>query len=209
MTVTFEAALRDALTDLDIDLPHGIWEFIAWLEERGHRSETLAGLPFLTIAEPDVEGNVWSELFFDLPPDLVRFWFGRDGLEKQVIPFVHCGGDGSYIALWRHAGAPDRFVFLGSEGEAFTIAEDVQSFLTIVTMGYPMIEGRDNLTATPEHLWDDINDEEPWPDTPAVKAWIGSHFGISHPMTASILLPYSPGEDPFEAFVLEQSGAAA
>ncbi|MGR3513771.1 MAG: hypothetical protein ACU0GG_13490 [Paracoccaceae bacterium] len=200
MSNTFETALREALTDLDIDLPHELWALISWLEERGQRFETPAGLPFLAIADAIRREDLWSHIYFDLPPDLVRFWFGQDGLEKQVIPFVHCGGDGSYIALWRHAGAPDRYVFLGSEGEAFTLAETPLDFITLLTMGYPWIEMRQDLTASPEQMWESTNDD-PWPDLAPIKAWVTKHFGIQHPMTGSTILPYAMGDDPFASFV--------
>lgn len=200
MTKTFEAALRDALTGLDIDLPIELWALISWLEERGQRFETPAGLPFLSIGDAERPEDLWSHIYFDLPPDLVRFWFGKEGLDKQVIPFVHCGGDGNYIALWRHAGAPDRFVFLGSEGEAFTVAETAMSLVTLLTMGYPFIEGRDDLTASPEQIWEETH-EGAWPDLVAVKAWVGEHFGIEHPVSGNAILPYSGREDPFAAFV--------
>lgn len=204
MTKTFEAALRDALTGLDIDLPHELWALISWLEERGQKFETPAGLPFLAIGEATRREELWSHIYFDLPPDLVRFWFGKEGLEKSVIPFVHCGGDGSYIALWRHAGAPDRFVFLGSEGEAFTMAESVEALVTLLTMGYPFIEGRDDLTASPEQIWEETQDG-PWPDLAPVKTWVREHFGIQHPVSGSAILPYSGREDPFAVFVNEMT----
>lgn len=51
MNTTLEAALRDALTKLDLDLPHELWALISWLEERGQRFETPAGLLFLAIAD--------------------------------------------------------------------------------------------------------------------------------------------------------------
>lgn len=204
MTKTFEASLRESLTHFDIDLPHALWALISWLEERGHRHETPAGLSFLSIAGEDDNGTLWSQIYFDLPPDLVRFWFGKDGLEKEVIPFVHCGGDGSYIALWRHAGAPDRFVFLGSEGEAFTVADTVEGLITILTMGYSAVEVRDDLTSSPEQLWEDLHDGA-WPDMTEVKAWVSEHFEIRHPMTAGSVLPYQLANDTFTAFAAHQT----
>ena len=205
MTKTFEAALRDALTKLHMDLPHELWALISWLEERGQRFETPAGLPFLAIADAAHRDELWSHIYFDLPPDLVRFWFGSDGLEKQITPFVHCGSDGSYIALWRHKGAPDRYVFLGSEGEAFTLAETPRAFITLLTMGYPWIEMRQDLTAPPEQLWEDAHDL-PWPGLVAVKDWASAQFDLKYPMTGSTILPYSATDDPFIAFVAEAVG---
>ena len=208
MTKTFEASLRESLTHFDIDLPHALWALISWLEERGHRHETPAGLPFLSIADEHDGDTLWCDVYFDLPPDLVRFWFGKDGMEKQVIPFIHCGGDGSYIALWRHAGAPDRFVFLGSEGEAFTISESVNGLITLLTMGYPAIEARDDLTVTPEQVWEDLHDG-PWPDMADVKAWVQAHFNIRHPMTAGSILPYTVTDDPFAVFAAHETSVHA
>ncbi len=204
MTTTFETSLRDSLTEYDIDLPHPLWALIAWLEERGHRRDTPAGLPFLDVFSPEGAAP-WSHVCFELPSDLVRFWFGRDGLEKQIIPIVHCGGDGSYIALWRHAGAPDRFVFLGSEGEAFTVAERAEDLIAVVTMGYTSVEGRDDLLMTPEVNWDHQRDGD-WPEPVDIMGWVSEHYGILYPATAGSLLPYAVGEDPFAAFAAAQSG---
>lgn len=200
MNTSFEAAMRDSLTERDIDLPHEIWTLIAWLEERGQRFETPAGSPFLAIGDVTNQSELWSQVFFDVPPDLVRFWFGRDGLEKQVIPFVHCGGDGSYIALWRHPGDVDRFVFLGSEGEAFTVAATADALIAILTMGYPFIESRHDLVLAPEQLWEDLH-SDPWPEPVKVKDWVRGQFGTQYPFSAASLLPFPQTEDPFAAFV--------
>lgn len=204
MTLTFEASLRDKLTEFDIDLPHPLWALIAWLEERGHCKVTPGGLPYLDVYG-DETTQAWSHICFELPPDLVRFWFGREGLEQQVIPIIHCGGDGSYIALWRHAGAPDRFVFLGSEGEAFTVTERVEDLIAILTMGYTCFEGRDDLMMTPEVNWEAERDGD-WPEPVAIMAWVAEHYGILYPATAGSFLPYGMVEDPFVAFVAAETG---
>lgn len=207
MTRAFEAALRDALTGFDIDLPHALREPIAWLQERVHRHTSPAGQPFLSVAAPDAQGALWSHEFFDLPPDLMRFRFGAVGMEKQVIPFMHCGGDDSHIALWRHGGAPDRYVFLGSEGEAFAVAERPDDLIAFLTLGFPAIERRDDLVARPEHVWEEMHDGA-WPGVTGVKAWVKVHFWVQHPMTAEAILPYISGDDPFIAFVAQETGAA-
>ena len=205
MKTTFEASLRDSLTTLDIDLPHPLWALIAWLEERGHRREGLGGLPYLDLFAAGAGEASWSHVCFEVPPDLVRFWFSKDGFEKQVIPFIHCGGDGSYVALWRHNGAPDRYVFLGSEGEAFTIAERVEDLIAILTMGYTTIEGRDDLMASPEQNWADHNGDD-WPEPLDIMAWVSEHFGLLYPATGGALLPYSGEDDPFVSFVAQETG---
>ncbi len=205
MSTTFESHLRNSLTDFDIDLPHPLWALISWLEERGHRHETVGGMPWLSMFTSHGKSELWSHVCFEPPPDLVRFWFSRDGLEKQVIPFVHCGGDGSHIALWRHPGAVDRYVFLGSEGEAFTVAERVEDLIVILTMGYTSIEGRDDLMVTPELNWEHQRDGD-WPEPVDIMSWVSEHYGLLYPATGGSLLPYDHDGDPFAAFVAAESG---
>lgn len=201
MTATFESHLRDGLEALDIDLPHPLWLLIAWLEENGHRHvQPTSAKTVLPVMPRDSEGELWSHLFFDLQTDVTRFWLNCEGMERSLIPFLHCGADGSYMALWRHSGAPDRFVFLGSEGEAFVLAEDVTDFITLITMGYTSIEGSDVLFASPEENWADFNDG-PWPDAPALHTWARETFGINYPATGAALLPYAAEADPFATWV--------
>ncbi|MDJ0639868.1 MAG: hypothetical protein QNJ20_13620 [Paracoccaceae bacterium] len=204
MTVNFEDQMRAGLEVLDIDLPHELWTLIAWLEEKGQCLETPSGPTYLAIMPLTDQGSLWSHLVFESPPDMVRFWFGKDGLERAVIPFVQCGGDGSYLALWRHAGAPDRYVFLGSEGEAFVVAEDVRDFISLLTMGYTQIETRSDLSSTPDQLWHDLNDDD-WPDPVELRQWVTDQFDFVHPATGAALLPYGAKDDPFAAFVAAQT----
>jgi hypothetical protein len=103
------------------------------------------------------------------------------------------------LALWRMAGRPEHYVFMGSEGEAFVIAEDERALITLITMGYDDIIGRGSLEPTPAELWGEYN-ERPWPEPIELKQFTAREFGIDYPQRGADLLPYSEGDDPFESF---------
>ena len=108
-------------------------------------------------------------------------------------------------ALRRHDGALDRYVFLGSEGEAFTVTKSIHDLIAIPTMGYPTIEERGDLSASPEYVRDEIHEGE-WPEPVEVKAWVFAHLCLDHPMAAVGLPPHLTGAAPFKAFVAQQAG---
>ncbi len=202
--MSFEAALRGRLAKLRADLPEALWSYIGWLEENGQAfAYTNTNEAFLAAIPVDSPERMTSHLAFEMPPDLVRFWLGKDGYETQIIPFLRCGGDGSYIALWRQDGQGDKFVFLGSEGEAFVMAEDPLDLIAIVTLGYASIETRDDLNKTPAQAWADWYDDRPWPEPTVLKAWVRDAFGLDHDPVGAAYLPYDADADPFEAFVAE------
>gem|GEM_PF-5558336 len=196
--------LRANLAKLGADLPTPLWDMIRWLETRGQVFHTTYGaIPFLAAMPVDGRDALWSEIYFESPPDLVRHWFGKSGLEQQVIPFIHCGGDGSYIALWRPAVGPAHFVFLGSEGEAFVVTDNVLALIAILTMGYTEIEGRFSLEATPAAGWAEVHDGT-WPDPVEIKNWAERNLGVAYPDCGIDLLPFTKVPDPFQAFVQTQ-----
>jgi hypothetical protein len=132
-------------------------------------------------------------------------WLGKPGYERQVIPFIACGGDGSYIGFWPSAaGAGERFVFLGSEGECFTVADNCRDLIALLAMGYDDITGRWNLELTPQAAWGEPGEETPW-TTPEgfaeLKEWSRSEAGVRVRAQGSELLPFAPEDDPFVAFV--------
>lgn len=199
--MSFEQTLHAALAELGANLPEPLWTYIRWLEANG-QVHTYAGtnetfLAAIPVAKPE---EMTSHLAFETPPDMMRYWLGTEGYDTQIIPFLRCGGDGSYIALWRR-GPKDSFVFLGSEGEAFVLAEDPRDLIAIVSMGYSGIEGRDDLSKTPAQIWADGYDQPPWPEPVALKAWAQDTFGIDHQATGAAYLPHDADADPFESFV--------
>ncbi|RZS44822.1 hypothetical protein EV193_101702 [Herbihabitans rhizosphaerae] len=64
-------------------------------------------------------------------------WFPEDaaGLDR-LLPIAQVGGDGSVGALWLDDDGSTRVVGLGSEGEAFLLADSAVEFLTLVAIGY-------------------------------------------------------------------------
>ncbi len=203
----FEIALQKRLSDLDADLPADIWSLVSWLERKGqHFLFSSNREPFLSTSLVSTKEELWSHVSFVLPPDLVRYWLGKQGYERQIIPFVRCGADGSYIALWKGVDVVDRFVFLGSEGEAFVVSECPKQFIALITMGYASIEGREVLAVSPEQAWREINDT-PWPEPIELKSWTANQLGIFYPKKGEEFLPHDPMDDPFQIFVAQATNS--
>ncbi|TRD14313.1 hypothetical protein [Palleronia caenipelagi] len=194
----FEKALQKSLPQGFV-LPEGIWQLIRWLEAKGqcfrYRSSQAMFMPTMPVDSFD---QLWSHLAFVIEPDLVRNWFGKDGLEDLIVPLVKCGADGSHFAAWRN-GAKTEFVFLGSEGEAFSVTNSVQEFIALITMGYFSIEGRFDLELSPSDNYSEYFDKK-WPDPVDVKEYVGAALGVTYPATVESLIARSE-EDPFVKFV--------
>lgn len=200
----FKKILQSSLP-CGVDLEPEIWTFIEWLEDRDqvfqYRNSDEYFVPTIPIANFD---SVWSSLMFAMVPDLVKYWFGKDGLENQVVPFVRCGGDGSYLAVWRSEGLLDHYVFLGSEGEAFVVANNTKDFLCLLTMGYSEIENREDLEIEPDKNNWLINFETPCSNPMITRDWTEKTFSIQYPKTGIELMPKYDKEDPFIKFVEKQ-----
>lgn len=194
----FEEALRKSLPE-GFALPDEIWDLIEWLEGKQqdfqYRNSSTLFMPTMPVASVD---HVWSHLAFVIETELVRYWFGKQGLEECLVPLVKCGGDGSHFAVWRN-GDHSEFVFLGSEGEAFKVTSRVQDFIVLITMGYFNLEGRYSLTSTPSENYPEIFDSK-WPDPVEVKQHIQSTFGATYPATGESLIA-DEKNDPFVKFV--------
>ena len=197
----FEGSLRAHLRQHSLTLPEPLWRLIAWLEAQGQCFRYRHGGDlFVTLSGAQNRDAVWSHIAFHVPQDLVRHWLGAEGHESTLVPLVRSAGDGSYLAVWRPDEATSVFVFLGSEGEAFVVSETVESFIALLSMGYVQIEGRFDLSFSPEEQWQTL-DAGPWPEPTRLKAWTAREFGILHPNSGEDLLPYPPGDDPFTEFV--------
>lgn len=201
----FETLLRSRLNELDADLPSALWKLIAWLENKGQCYHYISSQePFLSSLVVENVDALSSHIHFVIPDDRIQHWFGRQGYEKQIVPFIRCGGDGSHIALWKKTGCVDRFVFLGSEGDAFVLTDDPNQFVALITMGYDSIEGRNELVASPKRTWREGNDGA-WPEPVETKAWAIKSLGVIYPQTGEEILPYALTDDPFAKFVDEQN----
>lgn len=64
-------------------------------------------------------------------------WFddGRSHHDR-LLPIARVSADGSIGALWRDDDGGVRAVVLGSEGAAYTIADDVRGLLALFAIGY-------------------------------------------------------------------------
>ena len=196
--MSFKTKLTSRLAELGVELSENLWAYMRWLVQNNHEHRySSSDELFLSYS---VNGEVVSDIQFTVPDDLVRYWLGAEGFEATIVPLVRCGGDGSYLALWKADDGEDRYVFLGSEGECFVVAESNEAFITLLTMGYISIEGRLELDVTPGEQWADWHDT-PFPDFSELREWVSDRFGITHPNTGAELLPYGLSDDPFVKFV--------
>ena len=192
--LSFLETLNNSLPE-SFSMPVEISDFIKWLEAekqvyRFKRTQQLF-LPTIPVKSMD---DLWSYFAFVIEPDLVRQWFGKDGLEDKIIPLVKCGADGSHLAIWKN-GENNSYVFLGSEGEAFTVTEDVKSFLVFITKGYDSVEGRFSISSPPEE-----NCHPAWTKPSYVQSHIQNTYGVSYPESAADIVKNIEG-DPFAKFV--------
>lgn len=198
----FESALKNSLQALGADLPEPLWKLIRWLENQGQCfTYSSNNEPFLSLDMVPTKDDLRSHIRFELPSNnMMRHWLDRDGYEREIIPFVRCGGDGSYFALWfPDASENPFFVFLGSEGECFVAAETVNDFIALITMGYFSIEGKDILAMSAQEEWEDPD----WIDPTEVKAWAKENVAASYPKNGLELLPHTEENDPFIRFIGE------
>lgn len=193
---SFLKALQKSLPD-NFTLPIEISNFMKWLEAEKQvyqfkRTQELF-LPTIPVKSMD---QLWSHFAFVIEPNLVRNWFGKKGLEERLVPLVKCGADGSHLAIWKN-GKSSSYVFLGSEGEAFTVTKDVRSFLVFITMGYVSVEGNFSLSSPPkEH----INCHTNWTKLSYVQNHIKNTYEVSYPEIAADLIENFE-DDPFTKFV--------
>jgi len=180
--------------------------YFEWLEDRyGAQKYRKSDSLFLPVFPIETINAMQSHLAVQPLAGLVEAWFGditpkrrwRDMLSRPapgrpILPFCKCGGDGSVIALWMPEQDIRRYVFMGSEGEAFTLAEDPVSFIILLTMGYSNIEGRDSLQYSPDLQRDH-------PGVIPVRDWVLRRLDVKYPTTAEELLPYFE-VDPFTIY---------
>lgn len=196
----FAQALRQSLPE-GFDLPPEIWTLIDWLESHGQTMRYRSGdRLFLPIMPAKSLDDLWSNLAFVIETDLIRYWLGKDGFGDVLVPIVRCGSDGSHLAAW-NTGGQMRFVLLGSEGEALTVAENAVDFITLITMGYTDIMGRQELEITPAENFADSYDGK-WPEPVELKAFSQQSFDVTYPNTAASLLS-DDEPDPFAEFVAD------
>ena len=195
---SFEEALNHSLPE-GFALPDEIWHLIKWLEARNqhfrYRGTNAQFMPTMPVESMD---HVSSHLAFVIEPDLVRYWFGKDGLEEFLVPLIKCGADGSHFAVWKN-GDNTEFVFLGSDGEAFKVTSSVQDFIVLITMGYSSLEDRHSFSSTPADQYAEIADDN-WSDPIDVKQHVQSTLDVTYPATGDSLIARD-ADDPFVKFV--------
>ncbi|MBW6417127.1 hypothetical protein [Celeribacter sp. PS-C1] len=199
----FRAAFLARIKAAAVTFDPLLLSFMDGLGAAGHFQ--IGGETIVTMEDPMRPDGLTSDVYFCQPPDLVRHWFGEGGYEDQIVPFLHASSTGSYIALWQLAGQPQRYVFLGDEGECLTLAERAEDLIRLLATGYIEIYGRESLEDTAEEQFEDSFEEDFTPPALArslcfeLTGQIPSESFASH-------LPFAPGKDPFEAFVAKAIG---
>ena len=203
---SYGAEIRRQMAVLGADLPALLLKLFDWLESNGHAARFPQGEVLLVAPRPNRYGELNSSIRFEFPQkDFMDFWLGKTGYERRVIPFISCAADGSYIALWpMDEETRARFVFLGSEGECFTVADNIHDLIALVTMGYDEIYGRQELSCSPKEAWVQGGNEESWSEPVGLSdlmEWARREAGIVYPTRGSDILPFNLEDDPFAAFV--------
>lgn len=199
----------DLLSGLGPDMGMGdeVVRLMRWLEDdQGNLMRyTSTNAPFLPTTPVASIDALWSHLAFVIDPDMVRYWLGREDMANTLVSILRCGGDGSHIALWRDPEGQMRYVFAGSEGAAFVIADTPLDFVRLITMGYESIETREALDEMPQTIWEEYNDA-PWQEPVAARDWVRETFSATYPDTGAVLLPRQDGPDPFAVWVDQNTG---
>ena len=199
---------QELLAGLGPDMVLGpeVIALMEWLEdEQGNLMRyTSTNEPFLPTTPMASIDALWSHLAFVIDPDMFKYWMGREDLGNTLVSILRCGGDGSHMALWRDPDGKMKYVFAGSEGDAFVVADTALGFVQLITLGYESIEARESLDDHPAEFWQEYNDS-PWPDTKTAKAWIKAKFGVDPPHVGADLLPQYPNGDPFNKWVAENN----
>jgi len=101
-------------------------------------------------------------------------WFddGRSHHDR-LLPIARVSADGSIGALWRDDDGGVRAVVLGSEGAAYTIADDVRGLLALFAIGY-----RD---LTSWELGLPPNDDDAVESVSDFRTWVEHDLGITVP----------------------------
>ena len=215
---------KSVLTLLQKNLPRGmqfdpmVWEYLTWLEtDWGVQRFRSSGDPFLPALPVNDLKRMESHLAVHPMPQVVDRWFtpprkprtklgkvlrftGVTHAKRQPIyPFIRSSASGSVIAMWQQPDEPLRYVLMGSEGEAYTLAEHPLAFLAILALGYEEIDARSFLEFRPGLMLDH-------PAVVAARGWLVDRFDIKFPVTAAAALPYSSDNDPFTRHVMRANG---
>jgi hypothetical protein len=126
---------------------------------------------------------------------------GWDALEDspQLAPLAEIGSDGSIAALWRSDDGRLRFVGLGSEGDAYLLAETAVDFLRLIAVGYRELTAPLGL---PDEDADDLECIEALAD---FRAWVEGTFNVSVPAS----WPPLDEQDEFADWVDAANGVTA
>lgn len=162
------------LTTLTPHLPDGIavpeeleqaW---LWMEQQGWGVETANGY----VLAPDAGSRQLGVAFRAFDKSLEPWVF--EGVPSgRIAPFAEIGGDGSVGALWLDDDDQVRFVGLGSEGDAYLLADSAIDLLRLVAIGYS------ELTTYAVGLPPD--DDEAVAALAPFRAWVEQTFDVAVP----------------------------
>lgn len=172
-----------------IEVPDELERAWLWMEQQGWGHATDNGYFLVPYAGTRELGPVFCVL-----DDFVEHWFVSDGAASRVVPIATIAGDGSAAALWLDDDHRLRFVGLGSEGDAFVLADSAVDFLRLVAVGHAEL--------TTYELGLPPDDEEPVAALAPFRAWVEQTFGVVVPGEWP-----GVGEDEFTDWVDQVDGA--
>lgn len=171
-------------------IPHELERAWQWMEDQGFGSELANGYYLTPYAGTRVLGIVFS-------PNLTLDGWFRDGDPgaDQLVPIAEVSGSGSIGALWLPDDGDLRYVVLGGDGVAATLAESTLDFLTLIGIGYVELD----------YAGGEPDDEDAVEAVASFRAWVEAEFGIDVPDEWPDEVP---GNDDFTAWVAARSADA-
>lgn len=170
-----------------IEVPAELEQAWTWMEEQGWGLDNDNGYFLVPYASTRVLGPVFCVL-----EDFVEHWFESGDASSRLVPFASIAGDGSAAALWLDDDRL-RFVGLGSEGDAFVLADSAVDFLRLVAVGHAEL--------TPWELGLPPDDEDSVTALAPFRSWVEETFDVLVPGEWPAV-----GEDEFTDWVARVNG---
>jgi hypothetical protein len=171
-----------------IAVPDELEQAWSWMERRGWGIENGRDYYLTPYAGHRVMGAVFS-----VRDEFLEHWLVPGFPTGRLAPIGTVGGDGSAAALWLDDDGRLRFVGLGSEGEAYLLADSAVDFLRLVAVGHREL--------TSYELGLPPDDAEAVAALAPFRSWVEAAFGVVVPTEWPVV-----GDDEFTDWMDRHSG---
>lgn len=152
----------------DLAVPDEVEQAWRWMEDQGWSIDNAHGYFLTPYAGDRVLGAVFGAL-----DGFLEHWLVPGFPAGRLAPIGTIGGDGSAVAIWLDDDDRLRFVGLGSEGEAYLLADSAVDFLRLVAVGHREL--------TSYELGLPADDAEAVAALAPFRAWVESTFDVVVP----------------------------